>query len=70
MISKKIKTKSFDDCRNFWYYRMLPYSAMNINYSENEDLILLNQIKQQDVEKEDEINFKAIKNGKNAIENK
>ena len=69
-ISKKLETRSKDDCRNRWYLQIYNSIFEKSSFSIRDDKKLFKAIKKQDIETEEEINFSKIKNGRTENENK
>lgn len=78
-IHEGMRTRSIDDIRNFWQHKLLPLLVPNINsklnniqgkeWTEENDLMLLEQILEQDVESPNEVDFADIDNERTASEN-
>lgn len=61
-ISKKIGTKSKDDCRNRWYNQVFNTIHDREEYSVSDELALVKSIKKQEVDNEKDIDFSDIAN--------
>jgi hypothetical protein len=70
-ISKWMKTRSKDDCRNRWNFQVYNFIFTRFDeYSRKEDHRLIDQIMVQDVESDREILWGGIANGRSVQENK
>lgn len=69
-VAAKVKTKSKDACRNRWNTQVHNTIHSADNFTEKATQKLINGIRDQDVDYEQEIDFSSISNGYSGTENK
>eukprot|EP00331_Platyophrya_macrostoma_P006989 CAMPEP_0176429484 /NCGR_PEP_ID=MMETSP0127-20121128/13735_1 /TAXON_ID=938130 /ORGANISM="Platyophrya macrostoma, Strain WH" /LENGTH=631 /DNA_ID=CAMNT_0017811291 /DNA_START=1 /DNA_END=1896 /DNA_ORIENTATION=+ len=68
-IANTMQTRSKDDCRNKWFNQIFNTISTQLEYSRDEDKKLLEGILEQGVDKDEDIDFDIIDNGRKAKEN-
>ena len=77
-IHEHLKTRSVDDIRNYWNLKLVPLmvpsakrsNGISTEWTEENDLELLNSIIEQHVDNEHDLDFDDLENGRSAEQNR